>query len=93
MPAATAPRLTVAFTLAPASREAEAVTDNAPFTGHWMVVLNRLLEPEKVIGAVVDESVWLNVFAFSRAGNSACTEHGHEHEKQSGSARVSRRAP
>ena len=62
--AVTAPRLTVAFRSAPASKEADAVTDDAPFTGHRIVVLNRLLEPEKVTGAVVDERVWLNVFAL-----------------------------
>jgi hypothetical protein len=64
VPAATAPRPTLAFTLAPASRETDALADigSEPleFAEHWTVVLNRLPDFEKLIGVVFGVMVLLN---------------------------------
>ena len=59
VPAATAPRVTVACTSAPASREADALPEiwGTVFEGHWIFVWNRLVVPEKSTGVVFCASV------------------------------------
>lgn len=62
VPATTALRPTDMCTLAPTSRETDALGDIgiAALAGHSMLVLNRFVTPEKSIGVGFGCKVWLN---------------------------------
>jgi hypothetical protein len=72
VPAATALIPMVACTLAPTSRETDALADmgGAVLRSHWMDVWNRLVDPVKSTGWGFSERLWSNVFALSKAASA-----------------------
>ncbi len=76
VPAATAPRLIAACTLASTSSETEAVDEAgiSELTGQSTLVLNRFVAPEKSRGCRFCDIVLLNVVAFCSAASGSPEE-------------------